>query len=65
MKAEIDFGPFGVFIEPFWRYWKIQNSAKAWYDLVDEDGNPTGYGGYIIEPFNITREYGIRTGITF
>ena len=64
-KLEVDMGPFGVFVEPFWRYWKIQNSDKFWYDVVDGSGTPTGEYGYIIEPFNITREYGIRTGITF
>lgn len=64
VKAELDVGPIGVFVEPFWRYWKIQNSAKAWYDIYDEGGEIVGTG-YIVEPFNITREYGIRAGITF
>lgn len=63
IKAEVDMGPFGVFVEPFWRYWKIQNSQKVWYEGVDIHGDP--YEGYIVEPFNITREYGIRAGITF
>ena len=65
-KMEIDLGKFGVFVEPFWRYWKIQNSAKFWYDLVDPGTGDTIHdAGYYLEPFNITREYGIRTGITF
>jgi len=59
-KAELDFGPFGVFAEPFWRYWKVQRSSKFWYGV---DGVPNG--GYSRTPFNITREYGIRAGITF
>ena len=63
VKAEVDMGPFGIFVEPFWRYWKIQNSQKVWYEGMDIYGNP--YEGYIVEPFNITREYGIRAGITF
>lgn len=61
-KLETNFGKMGVFVEPFWRYWKIQNSAEEWiYDMSD----PTEPSGYVIEPFNITREYGIRAGITF
>ena len=63
-KLEIDMGPFGVFVEPFWRYWKIQNSSKFWYDLVTPGGTIPN-AGYYLEPFNITREYGVRTGITF
>lgn len=65
-KLEANLGKMGVFVEPFYRYWKIQNSKKVWYDLVDEYGHVIipNYG-YFVEPFNITREYGIRAGITF
>ena len=40
-----------VFVEPFWRYWHVQNSeicCGGWY-----------------EPFNTTREYGVRVGFAF
>jgi len=59
-RAELDFGDFGVFVEPFWRYWKVQRSSKLWYiymGVVD--------GGCTRTPMNITREYGLRTGVTF
>lgn len=61
-KLETNFGKMGIFVEPFWRYWKIQNSAEEWIYSVSDPTNPIGY---VIEPFNITREYGIRAGITF
>ena len=65
-KGKLDMGKFGLFVEPFWRYWKIQNSSKAWYNLLDEHGNIiVPNAGYLVEPFNITREYGIKAGITF
>lgn len=50
IKVEQNFGAIGLFIEPFYRFWKIQNS-----DVV------SGY----IEPFNISREYGTKIGLTF
>ena len=72
LKLEADMGKFGIFVEPFWRYWKIQNSKKEYFYYVDAGGNiiiDPGTGeplmGYIVEPFNITREYGIRAGIYF
>lgn len=60
VKAELDMGPMGVFIEPFWRYWQVQRSSKYWYDL---DGGSDG--GCTRAPMNTTREYGIRAGISF
>jgi len=46
---------FNVFVEPFYRFWKIQNS-----DVVMV--SPTNG---LLEPFNISREYGIKAGIAF
>ncbi len=62
VKAQAELGKVGVFVEPFWRYWQIQNSQpqyfKVWYlgawHLVEER-----------EPYNKTQEWGIRAGITF
>lgn len=64
VKAEFNIKGVGVFVEPFWRYWKIQNSEPCYYGRYTEDG---GFivTGYIYEPFNITREYGIRAGVKF
>ena len=63
-KLETDLGGIGLFVEPFYRYWKIQNSQKVTYYVVDSGGHIVGEG-QMWEPFNITREYGIRAGITF
>lgn len=63
-KLSVNLGSMGLFVEPFWRYWKIQNSNKQWYDVYDSYGNYLGQG-WMMEPFNITREYGIRAGIMF
>ena len=62
VKAQADFNKIGVFVEPFWRYWQIQNSQpqyfKVWYSgawhLVEER-----------EPYNKTQELGLRVGISF
>ncbi len=64
VKAEFDVKGVGIFVEPFWRYWKIQNSDPFYYGHYTEDG---GFivTGYLLEPFNITREYGIRAGVKF
>ena len=64
VKLETDLGGMGLFVEPFWRYWKIQNSEKVTYYVYDSGGYIVGQGA-MWEPFNITREYGIRAGITF
>lgn len=50
LKIEKEFKQIGLFIEPFYRYWHIQNS-----DWVD--GNQ--------EPQNLTYESGLKIGITF
>jgi len=50
IKLEKNFGNMGLFVEPFYRFWKIQNS-----DVVSG----------LYEPFNISREYGAKVGISF
>jgi len=51
LKVELPIGTVaGIFVEPFYRFWKIQNSDVQ-----------RGY----YEPFNISREYGIKAGIVF
>ena len=51
-KVQVNFNgqKTGVFVEPFYRMWDIQESQAN--------------GGYI-EPHNTTKEFGIRAGITF
>lgn len=51
-----------VFVEPFWRYWHIQNSEKE-YQYVKIGG--TWYQQLTYEPFNTTQEYGVKVGIAF
>lgn len=63
-KVEKDFGGFGLFAEPFYRFWKIQNSEVE--PLLATNGSETAYtGSGLVEPFNITREYGVKIGVTF
>ena len=64
LKLEQDLGAVAVFVEPFYRYWKIQNSDFDYYGIVDIGGGNYSYVGGI-EPFNITREYGVKIGIAF
>ena len=64
VKAEQELGQTAIFVEPFVRYWKIQNSKFDYYYAEDMGGGWYKlHGG--IEPFNTTREYGIRVGIAF
>ncbi len=49
-KGQINLDKIGVFMEPFYRYWHIQNSTVEY--------------GYV-EPKNNTKEYGLRLGIAF
>ena len=59
IKITKDFGNIGLFIEPFWRYWEIQDSQTAplyKYGMLDS---------YIIEPHNTTHELGLRAGFYF
>lgn len=68
LKAEVPVTQkIGVFVEPYYRMWKIQTSqmgeSETYFDPSD------GHYYYIpvngVEPFNITKEAGIRAGIYF
>jgi hypothetical protein len=50
------------FVEPFWRYWHIQNSESE-YQYVQIGGD--WYQQLTYEPFNTTQEYGVKIGIGF
>lgn len=69
VKAEVDAGKIGFFVEPFWRYWHIQNSDVVSFagKFTDDEGNEIVIPDLIRfwEPFNTTHEYGLRVGITF
>ena len=58
VKLEKQFDKFGIFVEPFIRYWHIQNSEEV---LISD----AYYVYSFIEPKNETREYGLKVGITF
>lgn len=59
LKKEMD--GYGVFIEPFYRFWDIEDSqlgrfaATAGYEFV----------GVGMEPSNTTREIGVKMGVVF
>ena len=58
LRIQRDFGGFGIFAEPFYRYWHIQTSEPQYYT--------DGYYVYTLtEPKNETREAGIKIGIMF
>lgn len=52
-------GQVGLFVEPFWHYWKIEDSDIVY---VYEPGHGT-FG--LQEPANSTREYGLKVGLSF
>lgn len=58
-KIEKDFGRVGVFVEPFWRYWEIDNSEVNQIYVIGE-----GWQG-LLEPKNRTHEYGLKVGVSF
>ena len=63
-RVEQDLGKIALFAEPFYRYWKIQNSKMDCYYTEDIGGGwYMCYGG--IEPYNTTREWGMKAGIEF
>ena len=62
LKAQVDFDKIGVFVEPFWRYWQIQNSQPQYFNVY-YDG--TWYSVEEREPYNKTQELGLRIGISF
>lgn len=58
LRIQYNFGTFGIFAEPFYRYWHIQNSEPQYYT--------DGYYIYtLLEPKNETREAGVKIGIVF
>lgn len=58
IKLAKQFTNFGVFVEPFIRYWHIQTSEAEY--ITD------GFYLYkFVEPENQTREYGLKAGIMF
>ena len=60
IKAEVQLNEqVGFFLEPYYRMWKIQNSVKE-YVFIPGEGWAQFY-----EPFNITKEAGIRAGFYF
>ena len=60
LSATAGFAEF--FIEPFWRYWQIQNSDEA-EQYIKIGG--TWYEQVVYEPFNTTQEYGVKVGVKF
>lgn len=61
LRMEQEIGKVAVFAEPFYRYWKIQNSNVDYYYIDELFG--WGYGG--VEPYNTTHEWGIKAGVAF
>lgn len=61
-KGQVNLNKIGLFIEPFFRYWHIQNSEEVWFYW---GGDPSSPALSMVEPKNNTKEYGIRLGIAF
>ena len=61
LNLKKDMKEFGFFIEPFYRFWNIENSQLAHFD------GPAGYQfvGIAMEPSNTTREMGVKMGVVF
>ncbi|MBO7605100.1 MAG: hypothetical protein J6S61_01355 [Elusimicrobiaceae bacterium] len=56
----------GIFVEPYFRMWKIQNSSWGEGDVHTYEGYyEYWYNIPFKEPFNVTKELGIRAGIYF
>ena len=62
LKLSTTAGFAEFFIEPFWRYWQIQNSDEA-EQYIKIGG--TWYEQVVYEPFNTTQEYGVKVGVKF
>ena len=60
--SSLVWGSMEFFVEPFWRYWHIQNSNEG-YQYVQYGG--TWYQQTTYEPFNTTQEYGVKVGLAF
>jgi hypothetical protein len=56
-----DMKQYGLFLEPFYRFWKIGDSQLAHVNT------PDGYEfvGIAMEPSNTTREVGVKMGVVF
>ena len=61
LKLEKVFGAVGVFMEPFIRYWRIQDSDVGSKQV---SGLPVAVNGFY-EPKNYTYEYGLKVGVSF
>jgi hypothetical protein len=59
VKAEKWYEKYAVFAEPFFRYWRIQESD------IDHAFINGAYAGSYLEPNNETIEWGLRAGFTF
>ncbi len=68
LKAEVQMSKkIGIFVEPYYRMWKIQESQLGRTENLPNIGM-TGAPGIVvggIEPFNITKEAGVRAGFYF
>ena len=68
LKAEVQMTKkIGVFMEPYYRMWKIQESQLGRTENLP-NGGMTGAPGIVVgglEPFNVTKEAGVRAGIYF
>lgn len=62
LKLEKDFGPVILFVEPYYRYWKIGNSEKKSYSGW-RDGRFSTWKEY--NPGHDTNETGVRVGLAF
>lgn len=58
-KVAKEYKNFGMFVEPFFRYWHIQQSHDSSWGVYYP------YYTYVIEPENFSHESGLKVGITF
>ncbi|MBO4707421.1 MAG: hypothetical protein J5594_02540 [Elusimicrobiaceae bacterium] len=67
VKAEVPITQqTGIFVEPYFRMWKIQNSGLGEGDVnTYDDHYEYWYNIPFIEPFNVTKEVGIKAGFYF
>ena len=61
LNLKKDMPHVGFFVEPFYRFWNIEDSNLAHFD------GPAGYEfvGIAMEPSNTTREMGVKMGMVF
>ncbi|MBF0569282.1 MAG: hypothetical protein HQL18_00700 [Candidatus Omnitrophica bacterium] len=60
IRLEKAWGMWGVFVEPYFRFWDIEDSDPARVDV--NGGQLVGFG---LEPSNQTREFGLKAGVLF